>query len=86
MKALSDNLAVGIGSNTSVDLALVDQKTAFGGNDFALDDLIFSTTNPGGTGVGSTGTGNGVPEPLTMSLFGAGLAGLGALRRRRKTA
>jgi hypothetical protein len=26
------------------------------------------------------------PEPLTLSLFGAGLAGLGALRRRRKAA
>lgn len=27
-----------------------------------------------------------VPEPLTLSLFGAGLAGLGAMRRRRKAA
>jgi hypothetical protein len=26
------------------------------------------------------------PEPLTLSLFGAGLAGLGAMRRRRKAA
>lgn len=29
-------------------------------------------------------TGNTVPEPLTLSLFGAGLAGLVALRRRRQ--
>lgn len=29
------------------------------------------------------GTPPGVPEPLTLSLFGAGLAGLGAIRRRK---
>lgn len=26
----------------------------------------------------------GAPEPMTLSLFGAGIAGIGALRRRRK--
>ena len=31
-------------------------------------------------------TGRGVPEPLTLSLFGAGLAGVAAMRRRKKTA
>ena len=33
-----------------------------------------------------TTTSTDVPEPLTVSLLGAGLAGLGALRRRRKQA
>ena len=31
-----------------------------------------------------TQTPNPIPEPLTLSLFGAGLAGAAALRRRRK--
>ncbi len=33
---------------------------------------------------GSLPPSNGVPEPLTLSLFGAGLAGAVAMRRRRK--
>lgn len=34
---------------------------------------------------GSAGPATGVPEPATLTLFGAGLAGLGWLRLRRKT-
>lgn len=33
---------------------------------------------------GSASAGGGVPEPLTLSLVGAGLAGIGGLRRRAK--
>jgi hypothetical protein len=30
-------------------------------------------------------TGSNIPEPVTLALFGAGLAGIGVMRRKRKT-
>jgi hypothetical protein len=78
------------GANTSVNLSLVNQSTAAGGNDFVLDDFDFGTTIQGGTGVGGTGTGTGtggipsVPEPGALSLLGSALFGFAAIRRRRR--
>jgi hypothetical protein len=43
--------------------------------------LIF---NSGSTAATFTATVTAVPEPLTLALFGAGLAGLAVIRRRRK--
>lgn len=40
---------------------------------FEIDNIAFNPSVPTGT-----------PEPITLSLFGAGLAGLGFARRRRK--
>jgi hypothetical protein len=65
--------------------------TGFGGNPF---DLAFqgganvdSPTNPCGPDFGVCGSnfvkGVLVPEPITLSLFGAGLAGAAAIRRRK---
>jgi hypothetical protein len=47
-------------------------------SDVVVDKVyIIDSTQGGGTPIGT------VPEPLTLSLFGAGLAGLGAIRRRK---
>ena len=47
---------------------------------FSLEEQIFAD-DIGGSG--SPGPGEVVPEPATLALFGAGLMGLGALRRRK---
>jgi hypothetical protein len=59
------------GANTTATLGLVNQNTAFSGNDFALDDIVLDTTRP-------------VPEPATLLLLGSVLAALGVARRRRQ--
>lgn len=41
--------------------------------------------NGSGSDVGRPGTPSSVPEPMTMLLFGSGLAGIAARARRRKT-
>lgn len=52
------------------------------GNESINWNLVGTGASRGGNGGGGTG----VPEPLTLSIFGVGLAGLLGLRRRRKVA
>ena len=64
------------GAATTATIALVNQNTAFSGNDFALDDISLSTQSPGG-----------VPEPAAWALMILGFGAAGAaLRGRRATA
>ncbi len=59
-------------ATTLADLALVNNNTAFSGNDFALDDIAFGLTRPG------------VPEPSTWALMLMGFGAIGyAVRRQR---
>jgi hypothetical protein len=58
--------------------------STLGGNidlSFISDDL----GGPYGAVVGGVSVAS-VPEPVTLSLFGAGLAGVAAMRRRRRKA
>ena len=45
----------------------------------------FQNVNPGGSDVATGGQPGTVPEPMTMILFGTGLAGIAARARRRRS-
>ena len=52
---------------------------------WVLDNFEFNADGTGGDtgGGGDTGSGTPMPEPLSLSLMGLGLAALGAVRRKR---
>jgi hypothetical protein len=63
------------GASTTATLSLVNQNTAFDGNDFTLDDIVLDTLRPDPDP-------DPVPEPATMLLLGSGLLGLAGYGRK----
>ena len=79
--ALPGAAATALGSlSGSVTFVGWEDKTMGQGSDFDYNDLIFAFVNT------RSGRDVDIPEPLTLSLFGAGLAGAAWVGRRRKKA
>ncbi|MBA2588433.1 MAG: PEP-CTERM sorting domain-containing protein [Alphaproteobacteria bacterium] len=64
--------AINLTAGDMFQVIIRNDINAAGGNDFALDNIVLENTR------------TAIPEPLTLSLFGAGLAAATALRRRKK--
>jgi hypothetical protein len=87
--------AIEVGIPLSYFTGPFDSLPYYPGHDFATDSLVLRLSQTFGYSVagdtyGPDGLGAvtlaAVPEPLTLSVFAAGLIGAVAFRRRRKTA
>ncbi len=89
-----DILSTGFFSAAAVDLAALFASLGGGSAVFAVNDIdpgdnFYDFTRGVDGGLINVGTGpvvqppTGVPEPAALALFGAGLLGLGTVRRRR---
>ena len=76
----------GITPGTSATFTISGDFSGLTADQIAHDIFArFQNVNPGGSDVATSGTPGTVPEPMTMILFGTGLAGVAAkVRRSRK--
>lgn len=74
--ALPSAAATALSGLPNVTFVAWEDRDATNNSDFDYNDLVFAFSN--------TKASPGVPEPLTLSLMGAGLLGAAGLRLRRK--
>jgi hypothetical protein len=74
--ALPAAAATALAGLPNVTFVAWEDRDATNGADFDYNDLVFAFSN-------TASTPPGVPEPLTLALFGSGLFGLTAFLRRR---
>ena len=75
MGALSAAASAALAGLANITFVGWEDKNLAQGSDFDYNDLIFAFAN--------TRLTTQIPEPLTLSLFGAGLAGAAWMGRRR---
>jgi hypothetical protein len=77
----------GIAPGTSATFTITGDFSGLTADQIAHDIFArFQNVNPGGSDVATSGGPAAVPEPMTMLLFGTGLAGIAARARRRRNA
>jgi choice-of-anchor C domain-containing protein len=85
--ATSQDFFYTTGTNNHADMQYAFESMLFStaGGNIDLSFTSLDTNSPYGASIGGVSI-TAVPEPLTLSLFGAGIAGIAGLRRRKKAA